>query len=241
MPYTKAMWQPKTFQHIQRVLGDQPGVRDVRALGSLAAADLDEWSDLDVGVLVDAAAFDRFSPTLDWARQFGDLYASSQSVAAHKGTTRLVFADGSRVDFSIATTPAALQAAAPPPDSRGQAESLALMANDFKFEAILAIAKLARHDLLIGVHLLLGLERHCLVLAMMLRDRQLSTTHHRQGGAYNEVAGQLGGPGATLPELLERLRQATTVFARLAGQLDPDQPQDWAPIERALAQARRAI
>jgi len=41
--------------------------------------------------------------------------------------------------------------------------------------------------MLIGAHLTLGLARHVLVAAMILRDHDERTTHHRYGGTGHDV------------------------------------------------------
>jgi hypothetical protein len=60
------------------------------------------------------------------------------------------------------------------------------LTNDFLFGAVLAAVKVGRADLLITSHLALGLARHLLVAAMLLRDRDTGTRHHRHGGTGHE-------------------------------------------------------
>jgi hypothetical protein len=54
---------------------------------------------------------------------------------------------------------------------------------NFRFDAVLAAVKAARGDVLIGAHLTLQLARHVLEMAMLLRDQDAGTTHHRFGGS----------------------------------------------------------
>jgi hypothetical protein len=69
---------------------------------------------------------------------------------------------------------------------------VAELINDFRFDAVLAAVKAARSDVLIGAHLTLQLARHILVIAMLLRDRDAGTTHHRFGGSrWDEWASRL--------------------------------------------------
>jgi hypothetical protein len=56
----------------------------------------------------------------------------------------------------------------------------------FRFEAVLAAVRAARGDVLIGAHLTLQLARHVLVIAMLLRDRDARTDHHRHGGSRSD-------------------------------------------------------
>ncbi|MEV0370571.1 hypothetical protein AB0I10_12180 [Streptomyces sp. NPDC050636] len=55
--------------------------------------------------------------------------------------------------------------------------------NEFRFDAVLAAIKAARQDVLIGAHMTLQLARHVLVAAMLLRDRDIATNHHRFGNS----------------------------------------------------------
>lgn len=62
----------------------------------------------------------------------------------------------------------------------------------FRFDAVLAAVRTARGDILIGAHLTLQLARHVLVIAMLLRDRDAGTGHHRHGGSrWDQWAAQL--------------------------------------------------
>ncbi|MBR7828166.1 hypothetical protein KDK95_17750 [Actinospica sp. MGRD01-02] len=47
--------------------------------------------------------------------------------------------------------------------------------------------KAARSDVLIGAHLTLGLARHVLVAAIILRDHDERTSHHRYGGTAHDA------------------------------------------------------
>jgi hypothetical protein len=234
------MWQDETFERIQAMLSDNAAVKEVVALGSLASHDTDEWSDLDVGIVVEEDGFDSFFPDYEWVKALGDIYAINQSSGSNKGTTRVVLEDGSRVDFSIATSTSLLSSEAPTFSAEAHAGSLRSITNDFKFDAFLATSKVARHDHLIGLHLILELERKCLVLGMMLRDREAGATHHRQGGPFNEVVKELKPFGTAKTELLGRLIHAADLFRELAIQLEPSIVLDLQPLKRSIDKARSA-
>jgi hypothetical protein len=110
---------------------------------------------------------------------------------------------------------------------------------EFRFISVQAVGKLVRNDLLIGAHLALELERMVLVVAMLLRDRDLGTTVHRHGGLHNEVAERIGGAGHTAGDWLRRIDQAATVFGDLAQHLDPAWRADWQPLRQMLERALR--
>jgi len=96
---------------------------------------------------------------------------------------------------------------AEPSDGTGQAlepgqhqepsEAIAETPALFRFEAVLAAVKAARGDVLIGAHLTLQLARHVLVIAMLLRDRDAGTNHHRHGGSrWDQWAARLAAAPA---------------------------------------------
>lgn len=92
------------------------------------------------------------------------------------------------------------------------------MVEEFFCDAILAAVKAARHDLLIGAHLTLGLARHVLVAAMILRDHDERTTHHRYGGTVYDIwAARLALASAPhdRASITAAIRHYTTVFADL--------------------------
>jgi hypothetical protein len=110
---------------------------------------------------------------------------------------RLVLRDLRRIDVTVA--PPAGQdpgqaSTAPGTDPVG---AMAGLVSDFQLDAILAAVKAAREDVLIGAHLTLGLARHVLWAAMLLRDRDTGTTHHRHGCTPRDTwAARLGAAPA---------------------------------------------
>jgi hypothetical protein len=225
------MWQQIVFERIKRLLTDNPSVCEVVPLGSLSSHESDQWSDLDVGIVVREESLGQFYPAIDWIKPFGDTYAHNQSTDGHKATTRVVFADATRVDFSITTNKKFLNTGTPVFKDEVQSRALKSLTNDFKFDAFLAASKIARDDLLIGLHLVLELERKCLVLGMMLRDRQVGVTHHRFGGPFNEVIQGIEPFGPSKTQLLERMLSVMRLFDQLARQLEPTERRDWGPLD----------
>ncbi len=142
---------------------------------------LDQWSDLDLLI----TAREPLAVAEDVAREIAEhhapVFAASQSGDANRYTMRLVLSDLRRLDltFEDATRQGADRTTTPPPSHvRSLIDPLV---NDFRFDAVLAACKTARRDVLIGAHLTLGLARHVLVAAMILRDQSMGTTHHRHG------------------------------------------------------------
>jgi hypothetical protein len=224
-------WQHQLLDQLTSVLGSQRGVVDIAPHGSFVTGNADQWSDLDVRITVTADWFAYFFPEMNWIADFGEVYATSQFIDQNSGTTRIVFRDGRRLDLrfeSTAVTAGGGRRAARP-------DTLTTLENDFRFEAILAASKLARNDLLIGMHLTLELERKVLVVAMLLRDRDLGTNTHRFGGLHNDAVDLLGMAGTDTVGLVGRIRQASTAFSTLAVQLDPSWTPDWEPLRRYLS------
>jgi hypothetical protein len=217
----------KLYDQITGKLLESQGVRKVEQLGSPSGS-RDEWSDLDVGVLVDETSLSKYFPATNWILAFGDIFATNQSSSPGKATTRVVFHDLSRVDFTFVTGEEQFETSTILPSDEVAHQKLVEILNDFRFEVILAIAKFGREDLLIGVHLLLGIEQKCLILAMMLRDQEHRTVHHRRGGFMNEVADRLVKQQRLVPS--DRIRASCSLFGELATRLDSKLEVDWSPI-----------
>jgi len=182
---------------------------------------IDWWSDVDVMLVTRDGARDRFFPSPAWLEALGDLYAWERSSYERSGAIRAVFADLRRVDVvvveehvvaDIANWPnhplrgarrvvfsrspvvddaVVTVAAEPPPARPATPEAFQDMCREFWFAAHIALKKAVRGDLLIAAHLALGLVRECMVLSMLLRDRDTGTRYHRDGGAGSEAVAAL--------------------------------------------------
>jgi hypothetical protein len=229
------VWQHQLLDQLTSVLASQRGVIEILPHGSFVDGKLDEWSDLDVQINVTADWFPYFFPETGWIADFGDIYALNQSHDAVSSTTRVVFRNGTRLDLRFPTT----NSTGPERNTGGPPNSLAKLENDVRFESFLAASKIARNDLLIGTHLTLELERKALVVAMLLRDRNLGTSAHRFGGLYNDAVDLLGAGGTDAASLIRRIRSASEAFGTLAVQLDPSWTPDWEPLYEYLARVVR--
>lgn len=231
------MWQQQTLTQLQDLLGSDPTIHTVEVYGSTTTDELDEWSDLDVRISLESTALPRYFPATDWLDSLGQVYAIEQSNDDHSAVTRLVLTDLRRIDLHFVTDNSPLPAPAAPTVEHIQ-ETLRTVANDFRFEAVLATSKIARNDLLIGAHLVLELERKCLVLAMMQRDLDLGTTQHRTGGHLNEAVQDLKVFPSTTEGFLDRIESAMTLFEKSAGSLDSSFQCDWEPLRLPINRAR---
>ncbi len=218
-------WQPRTLAVLAGLAAKDPRISDFRVHGSASgtAASTDRWSDLDLSISVT----DPVTVAEDFARQIGSrlspVFAASRSGDASGYCVRLVLRDLRRIDV-IATAPAPDE-----PDSAyaapGQNPAYAVveLINDFRFDAVLAAVKAARGDVLIGAHLTLQLARHILVIAMLLRDRDAGTTHHRYGASrWDEWASRLAqGPAPyTRAGITAAIRFYTTMLEEIVANWD---------------------
>lgn len=182
----------------------------------LRPQDLDDWSDIDVLIVVRDNALQRFFPSTAWLEPVGRIFAREHFSGDTASTTRVCFEDLRRLDLTIATESSALRIATWPQVAFADglhvlfsrsAEVSACLAGPFKksghtlpsteqvetlidafwFRALVAVAKVARDDLVIALHLTLSLYQDCCVLTMMLRDRDTGTNQHRTGGMANDV------------------------------------------------------
>ncbi|HLY26475.1 MAG TPA: aminoglycoside 6-adenylyltransferase [Aggregatilineales bacterium] len=245
------LWQAETIQAFSNYFQSRQAVKAAILVGSNANASVDSWSDVDLVCVVDSLHVDEFFPDTHWLAAFGDIFGIEQSTRSFTRVTRVCFADFRRVDLvfmpesalsrpenwryslleshvlfsrstavDIALRAGTVAQAALPAFDEQQFES---MAQRFWFKAAIAVAKVRRNDLLIGLHLALDLARDCLVLAMMLRDVAAGTHIHRYGGPYNEVIGQIG-MGTFQPTaqgILDLVVQCALTFDNLAIRLQP--------------------
>jgi len=229
------LWHETTTRQVEGLLSADEAVKGLVIIGSCARSDvaLDPWSDIDLAVVVDDQAVERFYPATEWIARFGEPYCFSLNSAGHFGVLRAQFVDGRRLDFVIIAESAlekidewernplryenrllfsrspmldrVLGRQSPPPVFTPLTQQqFERMANDFRFKGMLAVSKAARNELLVAVHLGLDMVRDCLVLGMALRDRQTRSDHHRDGSEGNHFL-----------EPLEKTRQSYTALGIL--------------------------
>jgi hypothetical protein len=215
-------WHERMLEDLKSSLESNEDVLGVFLFGSCSKPEpaRDEWSDIDILVVVNNDKLDKFFPSMDWITSFGRLYTYSQSSDEFKRTTRVCFENFNRIDFVI-TTEESLSNAEKWPSvpffsgtkilfSRSQVadeitrqgqgshkftpgteERFLELVRNFRFKSMQAVYKVVRGDLLIALHLTQDLLRDCCVLGMMLRDRETGTNIHKHGGAGNQLVAQL--------------------------------------------------
>jgi len=232
----------------------------------------DAWSDVDLTLVVRDEALGRFWPATDWLGDMGELFCTSQSSTEDYHVTRAYFVDGRRIDFVImaegslagigewqdnplryvnqclfSRTPVldqALRSEFPPPALKPVApEDFERMANDFWFKGMLAVSKVAREELLVGLHLSLDMIRDCLVLGMMLRDRETGTDHHRDGTQGNPFVGALEETRQpyTALGILDSIEQSAIAFDGLAADWNLNWQEARGPLLSWIEHARRSL
>ena len=215
-------WQESMLDDLFSYFEPKEDVLGLLLFGSFSSPEFhpDEWSDIDVLVVVKDGKIDEYFPTVEWIAYFGPLYTYSQSSDDFKCTTRACFETFNRIDFVITSEGklAEIHKWSGIPFSSGvrvmfsrskmideiadqqfiqnltspaAQEQFLDLVRSFRFKSMLAVYKVIRNDLLIALHLAQDLVRDCCVLAMMLRDRATGTNIHKQGGIGKQVVTQL--------------------------------------------------
>jgi RimJ/RimL family protein N-acetyltransferase len=264
-------WQEATIQRLHDLLFPLPAVEALAIVGSGASGTSDAWSDVDALVVVRPEALGDFFPTLAWLEPLGAIFAYEQHRDELRPVSRVAFEDMRRLD-AIVTTPDALQQDAVrsslpltqgikvifarsaelehllvrpavelllvlPPDDEFEA-----LANQFWYQATVAVQKVVRGDLLVALHLGLDLVRDCCVVAMLLRDRETGTNRHR-GGVGNEAVAELDATRRPYdaPGILDGIEQSAIAFDRLATRWSASYGERRRPLLSLIADARRSV
>jgi len=270
MVIQKGLWQEAVIHDLIALLEPNEAVRALLLKGSLANPHIqpDTWSDVDVTIVVADGLLHSFFPTTAWLAPLGELYTFSQSSHELTGTTRACFLDFRRLDCAFVQesdfakqaihseavrplfsrsqlvddvlTKATLLSPPAPVVSREQFEQ---MANAFWFKGMLTTGKVMRNDLLIATHLALELMQDTCVLEMMLRDRELGTSHHREGGMGNTFIAQLNATRQPYTPLgiLESVKQSSLLFETLAGRWSKDYHERRHPLLAWISYAQETV
>jgi hypothetical protein len=200
-------------------------------------ASADRWSDLDLMITTtDPAVVGE-----DFARQIGHrispVFAASRSGNSSAYCVRLVLRDLRRIDITATTLARDDRDLPSGPQSQDLVDAVTEGIGAFHFDAVLAAVKAARGDVLIGAHLTLQLARHILVIAMLLRDRDAGTAHHRFGGGrWDAWASQLAWAPAsyTRAGITAAIRSYTATLTDIAANWDPPPLLDHGPLLELL-------
>ncbi len=268
----KGDWQSACLLDLERLLKPREEVLAIIQYGSTARlTGPDQWSDIDLLIVVQSGTISSFVPDLTWARELGRLFAYETYVYDSRSVARLCFEDFRRLD-AVFTGPDRLadiggwgksylsgpigvrfckdtnllQYLSPTrrPEPPGLSpDEFDTMVNRFWFGLMVAGTKVVRNDLVIGLHLALEAAQTCLVLEMMLRDRRTGTNFHREGGGSNSLAEYFGGV-KTRPGasgIFDLLDASASAFDRLAGVWDPEYRRRGEPFAEWMQALREAL
>ena len=216
-----------------------------------AVDELDAWSDVDALIIVRDHALARYFPALAWLADLGRVFAYEHHIHDYTRTLRVCFDDFRRFDFVFMAESSLAQAGDWPPSivwRRRQVlfvrsdrvepaldqtpdqftpvvipqDEFETLVNGFWFKGVVAMGKIVRGDWPVALHLCLALMQDCLLMAMLLRDRDAA--EGRADSDWSGVNGDLHAPHdmRTAGDLLDSLAQSAVVFDRLAMQWSVD-------------------
>ena len=229
-------WQKELLGRLTVFAGKDSRIRDLCPHGSASGpgTGMDRWSDLDLLI----TTVEPVVVTEDLVRQvntrLSPVFASNRSGGHGRYTVRLVLSDLRRLDITAAV-PRGQDRPLLRTEPAGEATSaMAELLNGFRFDAVLAAVKAAREDVLIGAHLTHQLAQHVLVAAMLLRDRDAGTNHHRFGGTTRWDAWTARLASAPTPYsragVTAAIRYYTDTFENLLTDWDPQLRFDNRPL-----------
>ncbi|MEM7129119.1 MAG: aminoglycoside 6-adenylyltransferase [Chloroflexota bacterium] len=232
----------------------------------------DRWSDVDAKIILADHAMNRYVQSTEWLSPFGQLIGMEKHESELTQTLRVCMEGFHRFDLTFIPESSWQDLSrwehnpVPPPhavmwsklpDIQAQIDSFSPQAeyqdvsseeiekivDAFWFKASVAIAKVGRNDLLIGLHLALGLAQDCLVLQMLRRDREEKTSIHRIGGWGNDVTAhfELCHQEETDVEILNFIQRNCELFDDLTIEMLPTYSKRSFLLEPAIGLARQSL
>lgn len=258
-------WREETLDLLTNILQPDKQVLSLSLFGSLANSEIetDRWSDIDALLIVDDAAFDKYTLSADWLAPLGKIF----SIQLSPNVIKVIFDDFKKIDLVINTKSKiineepfwtkqkfvfsnsdeikkileekALTTIANNPNSY----DLVKLANEYWYISFTAVTKLIRNDLLISLHLALELYRICLILGMWLRDKEAGTYIHRTGGVRNNVLEKMNIKleEMTKEGILNLIEQCGEEFDKLALEWSPDYNPHSPLFKKVLTEARKDL
>lgn len=266
------LWQQKTLEEIKKLFSNYNSVHGLAISGSLNTDIVDIWSDIDLIVVVEDDKIPEFANDLGWLKPLGTIFAYQNKGDEYSTTIRVVFEDFKRTDF-VFTTVSALKAIVQSPRSNlwqnikviySDSEVIKTLldseyipekpkefskkqfqdlVNNFWFISSLSLSKVIRKDLLVALHLALDLYKECLLLAILIRDKETGTTLHKTGGMGNDLAKSIHIPlkDTSQEAILDLLKQCGQEFQKLCVKWNPKCPDQFATFELLIRKARKDI
>ncbi len=242
------MWQTIVLAQIQAAARTR-GAISVRAVGSVTADAVDEWSDLDAMVVVPQGRTADFWPGLDWFPDLGEIAARSPGFPRPTAVgTSLLLGDGRKIDVTVVEEHREAEHLAMLADLRPAANSidgstLDSIASQVVFDTVMAIGRSARGERLLATQLALGLYGRCLDAAMVIRDLATGTCVHSRPSEQDELADLIPAiPAKPKPaDVLAMISAALDCFEQILAQ-SPYQPAfPRGVLDQLLNRARAAL
>lgn len=238
------MWQPDALRMIETAALAHGAIR-VLPFGSLAAGTVDEWSDVDVLIVVPDAGLARFWPDRAWLPSLPGL---GKAVAykhwpfpPSSGVTQVLVDDGRHLDLMVVEESAVEERLALLADLEPVVgpDRLDTIANELLFDAIGAVNRSARGERLLATQLALKLLEHCLAAAMVVRDVATGTCLHAGPSTHDVLADLLPAvPSSPQPaDILELVSASMDCFERITAEADHTPTFPRTAIDRLIARA----
>ena len=260
-------WRDEALLQLEKIFRDDSDVVSLSLFGSTSKHDIkpDRWSDHDILLVVKDGTLDKFYPTREWLRVFGEIFGIVQNKDDIHCNVKVVFSDFKKLDFVICTEIQAVhelkvltrqkivfskkesitELLINAPVNLGFYEEFPFtnLFEDFWYVSFVAVSKLIRNDMLISLHLALELYRKCLELGMWMRDRETKTNIHRVGGHRNELVENMSIQlqGSSKADIVELIEQCGREFDKLAKEWSVDYKEHFSTFEKLLTLAKEDI
>lgn len=263
------LWQKDILEKITDSFRNNEKVVTFAVFGSISGEEFDYWSDIDGLLVVEDEHYEDFANSLSWVEKFGNIFAYQKNQTETQVTLRLVFDDFKRLDFVVIKESDINNVVKPekgpfweniniifsrsdeiskllqkakkvvlPPQFSGQ--QFQDLVNNFWFVFSLCLYKVARNDLLIATHLVLDLYKDCLLMGMIIRDRETDTNIHKTGGMGNEIAKNMEIKLQTVTQenILDILSQCGKEFDKLCLKWDQDYKSQQKDFQKFIRKAK---
>lgn len=242
------MWQTAVLARIEAAARAR-GAISVRAVGSVAADAVDEWSDLDALVIVAKGRTADFWPGLAWLPDLGEIAARSSGFPRPTAVgTALLLADGRKIDVTVveeqrAAEHVAMLADLRPAGNGTDDSTLDDIAARVVFDAVTAIGRSARGERLLATQLALGLYVRCLDAAIVIRDLATGTCVHPRPSEQDELADLIPAtPAKPEPaDVLAMISAALDCFEQVLARSTARPPFPRGVLDQLLHRARATL
>lgn len=234
---------------------------------------IDRWSDIDLWIIMRDKYMDKLFPNVEWLKPLGNLFALEQHSMGISNVSRICFNDFIRLDLTfteksdfnkMVKTEKNLSEekhrvlyskikdiekiipkySAKKTFKKPEKSLLNTFVDNFWFLSVVAINKLVRGDFLIGGHLALEMAQNCIILQMMLRDKQKGTNIHRTGGfekvdILNKIENlhNLKSP----QDIFAIIKESGKLFDKLASEYDKKYIKRYDILKKWLVEAEKDL